>query len=244
MSLDNHPFCNAYLFVLFKIKTCFQCIIKSACEACKGVSNLWGTGRGPGARRLPDYAQYVPIYYFKAFLHVLPLLWAPKEYWFRDPRTLPWDIIKPLFKEINNLRRALLTIVYLVLDETMSGFRPKTSPCGGYPNITYEPRKPCEISTMIRNAIECMTGMFSFQDPVKDLVSQRLKDFLQDDTDLHLPGGGNLPIHTAEVLRQVEGTGLIIGGWVCGDAWFGSSMSAVELRIRKGIYSSELRFVE
>ena len=97
---------------------------------------------------------------------------------------------------------------------------------------------------MIRNAIECMTGMFSFQDPVEDLVSQRLKDFLQDDTDLHLPGGGDLPIHTAEVLRQVEGAGLIIGGWVCGDAWFGSIMSAVELRIRKGIYSSELRFVE
>ena len=188
---------------------------------------------------MPDYGKYVPKHYFKAFLHVLPLLWAPEEYWFRDQRTLPWDVVKPLFVEINKLRQALTYILYLVLDETMSGFRPKTSPCGGYPNITYEPRKPCELGAMIRNAIECITGMFAYQDPVEDLVSQRLKDYMQEDADLHLPGGGDLPVHTAEVLRQTKGSGLIKGGWVCGDAWFRSIMTSIELLIRQGVYSSK-----
>ena len=72
----------------------------------------------------------------------------------------------------------------------MIGFHPKTSPCDGYPNITYKPRKPCEIGVMIRNTIECITGMFAFQDPVEDIMSQRLKEHMQEDSDLHLPVGG------------------------------------------------------
>ena len=88
----------------FQIRKCFLCIIKSACEPCKGVDNLWSSGAGPGARAYPDYGKYVPKHYFRAFLHVLPLLWAPQEYWFRDQRTLPWDVVEPLFLEINKLR--------------------------------------------------------------------------------------------------------------------------------------------
>ena len=173
-----------------QIRKCFQCIIKSACEAFRGIDNLWNSGAGLGARAYSDYGIYMPKHYFRAFLHVLPLMWAPQEYWFRDNRILPLDVVKPLFLEINKLRQALAYILYLVLDKTMSGFRPKTSPCGGYPYITYEPRKPCNIGAMIRNAIECITGMFAFQDPVEDIISQRLKDHMQEDSDLHLPGGG------------------------------------------------------
>ena len=38
---------------------------------------------------------------------------------------------------------------------------------------------------------------------------------------------------------QVEGSRLKKGGWVCGNAWFGSVTSVVELMIRKGVHSSE-----
>ena len=82
--------------------------------------------------------------------------------------------------------------------------------------------------------------MLAFQDPVEDLVSQRLKDHMQEDSDLHLPGGGEMPVHTAEVLRQTRGGGLVEGGWVCGDAWFGSIMTSIELMIRQGVFSSKL----
>ena len=102
-------------------------------------------------------------------------------------------------------------VLYLVLDETMSGFRQKTSPCGGYPNIIYEP-KPCKIGAMIRNAVEYIIGMFAFQDPFVDLNNQRLKDHMQEYTDLHLLGGDDMPMHGLEVLRQTKGTCLLEGG--------------------------------
>ena len=37
---------------------------------------------------------------------------------------------------------------FLVLDETMIGFRPNTSKMGGLPNITHEPRMPVDLGTM------------------------------------------------------------------------------------------------
>ena len=126
-----------------------------------------------------------------------------------------------------------------MLDESMYTFHPKTSPFGGFPNITFEPRKPCELGAMVRNALEAITGIFAFRDPVEDLTSQRLKDYMQSNNDLHTPGGGDMPVHVAEVLRQVKGSGLVLGGWVCGDAWFGSILSAIELKLRLGVYSSE-----
>ena len=56
-----------------------------------------------------------------------------------------------------------------------------------------------------------------------------------------LPGAPNklsIQAHTAEVLRQIEGAGLGDGGWVGGDAWFGSIMTCVELKHRFNVYSS------
>ena len=223
----------------FQIKLCFTLLVKAGSECHRGIDNLWANGNGAGAREYPAYGQYIPKHYIKAFFHVLPLLWAPEEYWFRDQRELPWEVIKPLFEQINKLRRLLLRTLFLVLDESMYGFRPKTSPFGGFPNITFEPRKPCELGAMVRNALDAITGIFLFRDPVEDLTSQRLKEFMQSNNDLHTPGGGDMPVHVAEVLRQVKGSGLELGGWVCGDAWFGSIPSAIELKLRLGVYSSE-----
>jgi hypothetical protein len=41
--------------------------------------------------------------------------------------------------------------------------------------------------------------------------------------------------HTAEVLRQVEGTNVVSSGWVGGDAWFGSVTMAVEVKARLNV---------
>ena len=71
---------------------------------------------------------------------------------------------------------------------------------------------------MIRNTIECITDMFAFQDPVKDIISQRLKNHMQDDMALHLPGGDEMPVHTVEVQHQTKKDGLVEGGWVCDNA--------------------------
>ncbi|KAG7344005.1 hypothetical protein IV203_022013 [Nitzschia inconspicua] len=53
-----------------------------------------------------------------------------------------------------------------------------------------------------------------------------------------LPGNPVMPAHTAEVLRQVEASGVIPGGWVGGDAWFGSVATSVEVFKRFSVHST------
>ncbi len=45
-------------------------------------------------------------------------------------------------------------------------------------------------------------------------------------------------MHVAEVLRQAETSHVVKGGWIGGDAWFGSVNSCVELMKIKGIHST------
>ena len=53
-----------------------------------------------------------------------------------------------------------------------------------------------------------------------------------------LPGKPQIGAHTAEVLRQVAGAGVPEGGWVGGDAWFGSVITSVETMIRLKVHST------
>jgi hypothetical protein len=45
----------------------------------------------------------------------------------------------------------------------------------------------------------------------------------------HLPKGEDISYRTAEVLHQAESSQVVEGGWVDGNAWFGSIKSCVEL---------------
>jgi hypothetical protein len=44
--------------------------------------------------------------------------------------------------------------------------------------------------------------------------------------------------HTAEVLRQVKGANIVSGGWVGSVAWFGSVMTAVEVKKKMEVDST------
>merc|ERR1712086_736232 len=52
-------------------------------------------------------------------MYVLPYLWADEEFWYRDPRTLPWEVMMPFVTKVNALRAMLMYVLYMVLDETM-----------------------------------------------------------------------------------------------------------------------------
>ena len=119
-----------------------------------------------------------------------------------------------------------------MLDESMSGWRPKTSKLGGLPNYTYEARKPVPLGTMFRNSVECVSGCLVFQDIVQLPEVQSRKKYFGELSSL--PGMEEIKATTSEVLRQVEGSGVKKGGWVGGDAWFGSIMSSVEVYKRFG----------
>ena len=67
----------------------------------------------------------------------------------------------------------------------------------------------------------------SFQDVVQLPEIQAMKKYYNEQS--HLPGKEPIKATVSEVLRQVKGSGVEEGGWVGGDAWFGSIMTCVEV---------------
>jgi hypothetical protein len=223
----------------WKVKVCYTLLIAAASEVESGVDNLWEKGRSKTGRRdHPDFGKYMPRDQFKMFRAAAPFCWCDEEHWFMDKRDKPWDIFTPCLDKFNRKRKNLLKAVLVMLDESMSGWRPKTSKLGGLPNYTFEPRKPIPLGTMFRNGVECISGILVFQDVVMNPDMQNRKDY--HGLPSSLPGGKTeISAHTAEVLRQVEGSGIEPGGWVGGDAWFGSVVTSVEVMKRFKVHSTK-----
>jgi hypothetical protein len=99
---------------------------------------------------------------------------------------------------------------------------------------------------MFCNSAECFTGCLVYQDVAQDIEEQQRKKyiFIDEDTDRmqlvmsSLPGKNVMQTQCAEVLWQADGSGVVEGGWIGGDAWFGSVMTCVELMKRKKVYST------
>ena len=218
------------------MKLCISLVITGALEVQTGVENLWKSGEGVGLKDYPNYGQYLPKNYMSVFINCFPFMWAEKEYWYLPKQDIPWEMFIPFVGKYNATRRNLVNVVYLILDESMSGWRPKTTKTGGFPNLTWEPRKPVELGTMIRNAAECVSGLFINHDIVQTASQQASKKYVGEQSSL--PKGEAIGVHTAEVLRQCEGAAVKPGGWVGGDAWFGSINTTVELKKKLGIFST------
>ena len=209
-------------------------MITATLEVERGIENLWRYGPGPGFKDYPNYGEYLPVNYFRAFINGFPHLWSPKKYWYVE--NVPWESFLPLVQAFNGKRRSLIKSVYMVLDESMSAWRPKTSQFGGLPNLTYEARKPKPLGTMFKNGVEATTGIVVYQDIVETKEVQREKKYNGDVSSL--PLGEPILQHVGEVLRQCEGAKLASGGWVGGDAWFGSIPAVVELKKKFNIFST------
>ncbi len=188
-----------------------------------------------GFKAAADYGQFVPRGYFSAFVCGFPHLWSPQHLWYSD--NVPWDCFLPFVEAFNQRRRDLLKTVYLLMDESMSAWRPKTTKTGGLPNITFEPRKPKPLGTMLKNGVEATTGIMVTQDIVEGADAQREKKYNGDESSL--PRKEPIMAHVAETLRQCESANVTQGGWVGGDAWFGSIPCVVELKNKLvGVFST------
>jgi hypothetical protein len=93
--------------------------------------------------------------------------------------------------------------------------------------LSWEPRKPVPLGTMFRNGVECMSGILVFQDVFQDAEVMKQKEYFGENS--FMP---NIPAHAAEVLRQIKGANVVEGGWVGGDAWFGSMVATLEAKKR------------
>ena len=224
------------------IRICYTLLLAAATEVHHGVDNLWMSGPSSGRHPYPDFGKYIPKNYFKAFLSCAAYCWCDEKHWYLQQDEGTWDIFKPCLQSFNDKRRSLVKTVLLLLDESMSGWRPKTSKLSGLPNYTYEKRKPVSLGTMLRNGVECICGMLVFQDVVQLPEHQAAKKFHGEDSAMPHPENSGrkktIGSHTAEVLRQVEGAGLEEGAWVGGDAWFGSVTTAVEVYSRFKVHST------
>ena len=74
--------------------------------------------------------------------------------------------------------------------------------------------------------------MLVYIDPVESPTRQHRKEFSDErDQIAELKGDAKtIPVHVAESLRQVKGSGVPKGGWTGGDAWFGSVSCSVHLK--------------
>ncbi len=163
----------------FILKICVSLVITAGLEVEHGVSNLWSTVP-TGFKVAADYGQFFPRGYFLAFVCGFPHLWSPQHLWYSD--NVPWDCFLPFVEAFNQRRRDLLKTVYLLMDESMSAWRPKTSKTGGLPNITFKPRKPKLLGTMLKNGVEATTGIMVTQDIVEGADAQREKKYNGDGT--------------------------------------------------------------
>ena len=226
------------------VKQAYLLVLAAATESDVGVENLWKRGRSGGRHDHADFGQYMPQNWFKAFQSGAALMFCEEEHWYVEKRDRPWDIFMPALQGFNDKRRGLFHTVLCMLDESMSGWRPKTSKHGGLPNITFEPRKPVPLGTMLRNCVECISGSMAYQDVVMHPEMQQQKEFFYSDANeqirepTSLPGNPPMPAHTAEVLRLCKGADMDVGGWTGGDAWFGSVATCVELKKRLGVFST------
>jgi hypothetical protein len=112
----------------------------------------------------PDFGRFMGINEMWAFCSAAPYAWADEKYWYLPDHDTPWEMFLPCIFSFNDRRQHLIKTVMLMLDESMSGWRPKTSKFGGLPNIIFEPHKPMPVGTMFWNGAECFSGVLVFQD--------------------------------------------------------------------------------
>ena len=148
------------------VKQCYLLLIAAVTEADVGVENLWKRGRSGGRHNYADFGKYLPKNTFRAFQNASPLMFCDRENWYLDDRDKDWGIFRPCLSSFNDKRKRIFSTVLLMLDESMSGWRPKTCKTGGLPNNTFEPRKPVQLGVQLKNAVECLAGLMAYQDVV------------------------------------------------------------------------------
>lgn len=89
--------------------------------------------------------------------------------------TAPWEMFMPVLRGYSDKRKDLIKVFLVLLDESMSGWCPKTSKFGGLPNYTFEVRKPVSLGTMSRDTVEVLPGVIMYLDPAMTREEQQVE---------------------------------------------------------------------
>ena len=109
-----------------------------------------------------DFSAHMKFYRFKQFKHFFPMIWE-------DTSLLevkdPWWKFAQAVEVFNEIRRELiLPCEVVVVDESMSAFRPQTTATGGLPKLTFIIRKPENLGTEFKTSVCPMTGVMTFME--------------------------------------------------------------------------------
>jgi hypothetical protein len=61
-------------------------LIAAASEVVNGIENLWKRGKSTGQHDYPNFGQYMPMNYFKAFVAAAAYCWADQKCWYIDKK--------------------------------------------------------------------------------------------------------------------------------------------------------------
>lgn len=124
--------------------------VAGATEVENGIEALFTGGPGTGRKPKADFGRYITKMEYMVFRSCAVFMWCGEEHWHQD--TITWDAFAPFLTGLTTQRKKLFAnIVVGLMDESMVGWRPKSTATGGLPNITSEPRKPISVGTMFRN---------------------------------------------------------------------------------------------
>jgi len=131
-------------------------------------------------------------------------MFCDEKWWHIPKRDVDWEMFQPCLDNLNKKRQDPFRVVLLMLDESMSQWRPKTTKFGGLPNVAHEPRKLVPLGTQFKNAAECLSGCFSHQDVAQGVERQRRKNCCFVDRDMLIRLRSSVPTHPLLLLPLLK----------------------------------------
>ena len=164
---NNNSKKKVRLFTEVEFLTGLGLLIGAAEFGCRGV-NLWREGdqSTSGEEEYwdsmvahPQFDNNMKFYRFKDFRHFLPLVFHSAE--LKELGDPWWQFEDAILQFNNNRRLRVQSFPWLVVDESMSAWRPRTTATGGLPNISFIVRKPEPLGKSLWLVVVFLSFFFS-----------------------------------------------------------------------------------
>ena len=122
-----------------------------------GGSSFWSKSDvGDGVLSAPNMDQYMKEWRFKEIKKYKLMIYADAGRKKDDPW---WQFVSGVEQFNMNRQYCVASSKWKVFDESMSAFRPQTSPTGNLPHISYVERKPEPLGTEFKTCCCFKTGI-------------------------------------------------------------------------------------
>ena len=132
----------------------FWGIIVASAAYGEGGHRLW-TASSKGIIIAPDMGRFMKEYRFKDIQRFVPCMVRDETRKDTDPW---WQFVQAVEDFNSNRKSTVAASVWKTFDESMSAYRPRTTKCGGLPNISFVERKPEPLGTEFNNVACAITG--------------------------------------------------------------------------------------